>query len=76
MKMTEQNKKTLLPKLSQEADNVYKNIFKDLSKLNDIDLEHVMCLCILYTNARLSTDKPFILDGCLIGESESQIFVK
>lgn len=55
----------MLSEISQEVDNGYAEIHKVLNKLEDEDLKSVMELCNLYADARLSTDKAFILEDSL-----------
>ncbi len=59
---------------SQEVDNSYTEIYKVLNKLGNQDLQSVMQLCNLYTDARLTTDKAFILDDSITGGNKPQIF--
>ncbi len=55
----------MLSEISQEVENRYEEIHKILNKLGDEDLKSVMELCNLYADARLSTDKAFILEDSL-----------
>lgn len=51
----------MLSENSQVVENGYKDVFKVLSKLDDIALKSVMEMCQTYTEARIGRNKFFVM---------------
>ena len=52
----------MLSENSQEVENGYKDVFKVLSKLDDVTLKFVMEMCQTYTEAKLGRNKFFVME--------------